>query len=202
METTEATGYKKPFRFGAQTIYKSDFLSEINLEHWKEFDAKAKTNDKNSAYTIADFIQNAVDITALQMIKFLREISEMESLEKVKEKASALIVEIAHEVDLEIKEKNTKKLEDFNKAKEEAKPVLDKEAMEKLMLNALCTAPEGQMETHIKEEAIAFRDKGGYTAGELYDYIQGQFDKYKHSWEMTDLVKMIINLNEHYKRPE
>jgi hypothetical protein len=169
METTEQTGYKKPMKFGAQTLYNSEFLSKINQEHWEEFDKKVKSGDKDKGYGIGDFIQNAVDITAIQMVQFLREIAAMDSIEQVREKANSFIAEISKEVDLATKEKNTKAMEESLKAKEEARPVIEKETMESVMLEALCTAPDSQMETHIKETCIAFRDKGGYTAGELYD---------------------------------
>jgi len=35
--------YKKPMRFGAQTLYQSWTLGKISLDHWKKFDENASS---------------------------------------------------------------------------------------------------------------------------------------------------------------
>lgn len=89
--------YKEPFKFGAQTIYKSDTLSEISLEHWKHFDEAVKSD---AGLKVGDLIDNAVNVTAQQLVRFLDEFIKCESMEEFKAKAEKYIDEIQQEVKL------------------------------------------------------------------------------------------------------
>jgi len=35
--------YKKPMKFGAQTLYQSEVLNKISLKHWEDFDKKVRS---------------------------------------------------------------------------------------------------------------------------------------------------------------
>ena len=89
--------YKEPLKFGVQTIYESDILSDIDLEHWKNFDEAVKSGQ---GFKVGDFIGIATNTTAKQLVKFLDEFNECESLTDVKTKTNQYIEEIQKEIKL------------------------------------------------------------------------------------------------------
>lgn len=89
--------YKQPMKFGAQTIYESDILANIDNKHWEEFDKKV-TEDKS--YKIGDIIDNSVNVTAIQLVEFLDQFITLNSIEEVKDLAEKYINEIQKEIKL------------------------------------------------------------------------------------------------------
>jgi hypothetical protein len=89
--------YKTPMKFGAQTMYESDILANIDLKHWEEFDKKV-TEDKS--YKIGDIIDNSVRVTAIQLVEFLDQFTSLSSIEEVKAIADKYINEIQKEIKL------------------------------------------------------------------------------------------------------
>lgn len=86
--------YKKPLKFGAQTLYDSKILTDVSLAHWKIFDESVKSNQN---FKIGDFIDVSVNQTAVEMVKFLEKISEM-NFEEINEFIKSSIEEIQKEI--------------------------------------------------------------------------------------------------------
>jgi hypothetical protein len=95
--TDRSKFYKKPLKFGVQTIYDSDVLAEIANKHWETFDEMARPEQ---GFKIGDFIDNAVNLTAIQLVAFLDEFSKMNSIDEVNDKIKQYIEEIQKEVKL------------------------------------------------------------------------------------------------------
>lgn len=95
--TDRSKFYKEPLKFGDQTLYESDTLIKISNEHWGSFDKMARPDQ---GFKIGDFIDNAVNLTAIQLVAFLDEFSKMNSIEEVNNKAKEYIEEIQKEVKL------------------------------------------------------------------------------------------------------
>lgn len=89
--------YTKPPRFGAQSLYKGEILNQMSLDHWKAFDEAVNNGE---GFKVGDFIDTSVNITSVQLVKFLDEFSNLSSLEEVKEKAKLYIEEIQQEIKL------------------------------------------------------------------------------------------------------
>lgn len=89
--------YKQPMKFGAQTIYESDILSDIDLKHWEEFDKKVT---EDSSYKVGDIIDNATRVTAIQLVEFLDQFTSLNSIDEVKTLAEKYINEIQKEIKL------------------------------------------------------------------------------------------------------
>ena len=97
METIDRSKfYKKATRFGAQTLYESDILSKVSLQHWENFDGAVKSGE---GFKVGDFIDIAVNTTAIQLVKFLDEFTKCETMDELKSKAKIYIDEIQKEVD-------------------------------------------------------------------------------------------------------
>lgn len=97
METNREDCYKKPMKFGAQTMHESDFVREISLDHWKHFDDAVKSGD---GFKVGDFMDIATRLTAMQMYKFLYEISSLNNIEEIKAKAEVIMLDIEKEIDV------------------------------------------------------------------------------------------------------
>lgn len=82
-------------KFLNQTIYKSDIVAKIDLEHWKHFDEAVKTND---GFKIGDFIEVATRLTCQQMVDFLDEIKKLKTIKDVHKFADERILELSKEI--------------------------------------------------------------------------------------------------------
>lgn len=98
IKTDRKDHYKKPMRFGAQTLYESNILSNISLKQWEAFYKKSKSGE---GLKVGDFIDTSVNTTAIQMVEFLDKFSNFETIQEVKDECEKYIGEIQKEVKLE-----------------------------------------------------------------------------------------------------
>jgi len=89
--------YKEPMKILGQKIYQSEFLNEIDNEHWKVFGDAATTDAR---LKVGDFIDLAVNLTAQQMVKFLDEIKKFKTIEEVYKFIDEKTIEIAKDIKL------------------------------------------------------------------------------------------------------
>ena len=89
--------YKNPMKFGAQTLYQSEVLKGVSLKHWEAFDKKVRSGENFKA---GDFIDNAVNVTAIQRVEFLDKFMNFKTVDEVKAECEKYIEEIQKEVNL------------------------------------------------------------------------------------------------------
>lgn len=89
--------YKKPPKFGAATLYLSEFLNKIDNQHWEQFHMAVTSGE---GFKVGDFIDLSVRLTAQQMVKFLDEIKKVKTIEEVHKIADEIILDIAREIEL------------------------------------------------------------------------------------------------------
>ena len=78
-----------------------------------------------------------------------------------------------------------------------------------IILLAMCTAPIGQVETYIKDECIAFKENGGYTPAQLYDFIENishkpvvKISEKACIGDISSFVQAMCDLGRFYLRPK
>lgn len=98
MKKDRSKYYQKPPKIGSQTLYESDILSDISLKHWMEFD---KNTRNGKGFKVGDFIDIAVNTTAIQIVEFLDKFNKFENIDEVKAECEKYIKEIQNEVKLD-----------------------------------------------------------------------------------------------------
>lgn len=88
--------YKEPSKFLDSTLFESDMLSEMHLQHWQEFDKQIKNGGEQKA---GDFIDAAVKVSANQLAKKLEELATISSLVEIKQKISEMLDDIYKEIE-------------------------------------------------------------------------------------------------------
>jgi len=95
--TDRSKFYKEPPKFGAAKLYESDFIANIDVAQWKQFDEAVKSGQ---GFKVGDFIDLSVNLTAIQMVEFLDTIKKMQTIEEVHKYCDDLTLEIAKEIKL------------------------------------------------------------------------------------------------------
>lgn len=88
--------YKEPSKFLGSNMFESDMLSEMQLQHWQEFDRQIKLNKEQKA---GDFIDAAVKVSANQLAKKLEELATISSLVETKQKIYEMLDDIYKEIE-------------------------------------------------------------------------------------------------------
>ena len=87
--------YKEPVKFLNNYMYESDMLADMQLEHWKAFDAMVK-KDRN--FKAGDFIDTAVRVACNQIVEVLNKLTEQPSAEDVDKRIYEIREEIYKEI--------------------------------------------------------------------------------------------------------
>jgi len=94
-EKNRSDMYREPPKFVTDYMYESKMLNDMQQEHWKDFDEKAKTEE---GWKVGDFINNSTRISANQIAKIVEKFMEMKSIAQVRVEGQMILDEIYRDI--------------------------------------------------------------------------------------------------------